>query len=186
MTGGDNGGLAAEIYRKLKRLPGRSMFGMHMVDQLCEIDRDRVILSLVVDKGSNKFSITKEELARKWSWHSRELLIEMFNDEVMMAEEIFKAMYLEDGNENNDEEVVTPANKLSLIGTKWGKKVTSEEGGKETLIKLIAKVLWRGYHNQAEVAIALLKKKIKKTAKDIWKGRITGMVPTERNQSKIQ
>ena len=87
--------------------------------------------------------------------------MEMFNDEVTMAKAIFKATYLEDGNENSDEEVVTPANKLSLIGTKWGKKVTSEEGGKETLVKLIAKVLWRGYYDQAKVAIALLKKKIK-------------------------
>ena len=78
------------------------MFGMHMVDQLCEIDQDRDILSLVVDKGSCKFSRTKEELARKWSWHSRELLMEMFNDEVMMAEAIFKATYLEYGNENSD------------------------------------------------------------------------------------
>ena len=85
----------------------------------------------------------------------------MFNDEVTMAEAIFKATYLEDENKNSDEEVVTPANKLSLIGTKWGKKVASEEGGKETLIKLIAKVLWRGYHDQAEVAIALLKKEDK-------------------------
>ena len=42
-----------------------------------------------------------------------------------------------------------------------GEKVTSEEGGKETLVKLIAKVLWRGYHDQAEVAIALLKKEDK-------------------------
>ena len=54
-----------------------------------------------------------------------------------------------------------PDNKLSLIDTKWGKKVTSDEGGKETLIKLIVKVLWRGYHDQAEVAIALLKKEDK-------------------------
>ena len=42
-----------------------------------------------------------------------------------------------------------------------GKKVTSEEGGKETLIELIAKVLWRGYHDQVEVTIALLKKEDK-------------------------
>ena len=58
--------------------------------------------------------------------------------------------------------MVTPANKLSLIGTKWGKKVTSKEGGKEALIEMIAKVLWRGYHDQAEVAISLLKKEDKK------------------------
>ena len=133
------------------------MIGLHMVDQLSEPDLDRVILSLVVDKGSGKFSRTKEELARKWKWHSRELLVEMFNDEVMMAEAIFKATYLEDEENANNEEVVTPANKLYLIGTKWGKKVTREEGGKKTLIEMIAKVLWRGYHDQAEVAIALLK-----------------------------
>ena len=58
-TSGNNGGVAAEIYRKLKRLTSGSMFGMHMVDQLCEIDQDRLILSLVVDKGNCKFSRTK-------------------------------------------------------------------------------------------------------------------------------
>ena len=120
--GGDNGGIAIEIYRKLKRLPSGSMFGMHMVDSLSERDQDRVILSLVVDKGSSKFSQTKEELARKWSWHSRELLIEMFNDEVMMAEAIFKATFLDNENANSDEKAVALANKLSLIGTKLGKK----------------------------------------------------------------
>ena len=87
--------------------------------------------------------------------------MEMFNDEVMMAKAIFKATYIEDGNENSDEEVVTSANKLSLIGTKWGKKLTSAEGGKETLVELKAKLLWRGYYDQAEVAIALLKKEDK-------------------------
>ena len=59
-TGGDNEGLAIEIYCKLKRLPSGSMFGMHMVDSLNKRDQDRVILSLVVDKGSSKFSRTKE------------------------------------------------------------------------------------------------------------------------------
>ena len=69
----------------------------------------------------------------------------MYNDEVMMAEAIFKATHLDDENANSNEEVVTPANKLSLIGTKWGGEVTIEEGGKETLVELIAKVMWRGY-----------------------------------------
>ena len=100
---------------------------MHMVDQLSEHDQDRVILSLVVDKWSGKFSRNKEELVKKWKWHSRELLVEMFNDELTMAEAIFKATYLEDEEDANNEEVVTPANKLSLIGTKWEKKVTREE-----------------------------------------------------------
>ena len=59
-------------------------------------------------------------MARKLKWHSRELLVEMFNDEVTMAEAIFKATYLEDEEDANDEEVVKLANKLSLIGTKWG------------------------------------------------------------------
>ena len=36
-TSGENGGVATEIYRKLKHLPSRSMFGIHMVDQLCDI-----------------------------------------------------------------------------------------------------------------------------------------------------
>ena len=72
------------------------MIGLHMVDQLSKPDQDRVILSLVVDKGSGKFSRTKEELARKWKWHSTELLVEMFNDEVTMAKAIFKSTYLED------------------------------------------------------------------------------------------
>ena len=36
-------------------------------------------------------------MARKWTWHSIELLVEMFNDEVMMAEANLKATYLEDG-----------------------------------------------------------------------------------------
>ena len=61
---------------------------------LSEPDQDRVILSLVVDKGSGKFLRTKEELARKWKWHSRELLVEIINDKVTMAEAIFKAKYL--------------------------------------------------------------------------------------------
>ena len=55
-TGVDNEGLAIEIYRKLKLLPSGSMLGMHMVDSLSERHQDRVILSLVVDKGSSKFS----------------------------------------------------------------------------------------------------------------------------------
>ena len=39
-------------------------------------------------------------------------------------------------------EVVTPANMLPLIGILWAKKINQEEGGKEYLIKMIAKVLW--------------------------------------------
>ena len=113
---------------------------------------------MVVAKGSSKFSRIKEEIARKWKWHSREMIIEMFNDEMAMAEAIFKATYLEDEVEDKEEEVVTPANMLPLIGTKWAKKVNQEEGGKKMLVKMIAKVLWRGYHEQAELAIELLKK----------------------------
>ena len=73
---------------------------------------------------------TKEELARKWMWHSREMLIEMFNDEMAMAEAIFKTKYLENEVEVGEGEVVTPANMIPLIGNAWAKKVNQEEGGK--------------------------------------------------------
>ena len=86
------------------------------------------------------------------------MIIDIFNDEMAMAEAIFKATYLEDEMKVGEVEVVTPANMLSLIGTAWAKKVNQEEGGKEHLIKLIAKVLWRGYHKHAAIAIELLKK----------------------------
>ena len=43
----------------------------------------------------------------------------------------------------------------------WEKEISQEEGGEEYLIKIIAKVLWRGYHEQAAIAIKLLKKEDK-------------------------
>ena len=129
-----------------------------MVEHLSELEQDKVILSLVVAKGSSKFSRTKEELARKCKWHSREMLIEMFNDEVAMAEAIFNAMNFEYEVDDKEDEVVTPANMLPLIGTKWAKEVNQEKGGKEMLVKMIAKVLWRGYHEQAELANRTTKK----------------------------
>ena len=62
---------AIEVYCKLNRLPSGSMIGQHMVQHLSEQDQERVLLSLVATKGNHKFSSTKEELARKWMWHSR-------------------------------------------------------------------------------------------------------------------
>ena len=50
-------------------------------------------------------------------WHNREMLIEIFNDEMAMAEAIFKASYLKDEVEVGEGEVVTPANMIPLIGT---------------------------------------------------------------------
>ena len=94
--GGEREGEAIDIYWKLNRLPSGSMIKQHMVQHLRKSDQDKVLLSLVVTKGNRKFTRTKEELAREWKWHSREMLIEMFNDEMAMAEDIFKAMYLED------------------------------------------------------------------------------------------
>ena len=54
--------------------------------------------------------------------------------------------------------MVTPSNMLPLIGTMWENKINQEECGKEYLVEMIAKVLWRGYHEQAAIAIELLKK----------------------------
>ena len=58
------------------------------------------------------------------------MLIEIFNDEMAMAEAIFKATYLEGEVKVGEGEVVTPANMIPLIGTAWAKKVNQEEGGK--------------------------------------------------------
>ena len=57
---------ALEIYHKLERLPSGSMIGMHRVVHLEENEQDKVLLSLIVSKGSGKFSRSKEELRRKW------------------------------------------------------------------------------------------------------------------------
>ena len=85
---------AIEIFRKLNRLPVGSMIGIHQVDHLEEQEKDQVLLSLVVNKGAKKFSKPMEMLAEKWTWYSREILIDMFNNETDMGDAIFKATYL--------------------------------------------------------------------------------------------
>ena len=82
---------AVEIFRKLNRLPVGSMIGMHQIDQLEVQEKDQVLLSLVVSKGAKKFSKSMEMLEKKWLWYSREILVEMFNNETDMGEAIFKA-----------------------------------------------------------------------------------------------
>ena len=79
-----------------------------------------------------------------------------------MEEAIFKETFLEDEVKVGEGEVVTPANMIPLIGTAWVKRGNQEEGGKEHLVKLIAKVLWRGYHEHATIVIELLKKEYKR------------------------
>ena len=91
-------------------------------------------------------------------WYSRETMIEMFNSDIAMSEAIFKATYLEDEVKIGDNNKVTPANILPLIGTEWAKKVPQGENVQETLIGAIAKVMWRVYHKQAALVIELLKK----------------------------
>ena len=59
---------AIKMYQKLDRLPMGSMIKMHQVTQLEEHHKDRVLLSLVVSKGANKFNKPKEMLAKKWKW----------------------------------------------------------------------------------------------------------------------
>ena len=91
-------------------------------------------------------------------WYSRDIMVEMFNSEVAMGEAMFKATYLEDEFKVGEKNKVTPVNILPLTGTEWAKKVPQGENVKETLIKEIAKVMWRVYHKQAAIAIELLKK----------------------------
>ena len=68
---GERKGTSIEIYRKLNRLPSGRIIGLHWVQHLGKHDQDRVLISLVVTKGSCKFSRTNEELARKWMWHRK-------------------------------------------------------------------------------------------------------------------
>ena len=94
-------------------------------------------------------------------WHSKEMIVEMFIDEMAIGEAIFKATYLEDEVKVGEGDKVTTANMIPLIGTEWARKVNQGDGGKEQLVKLNAKVLWRGYHEQAAIVIELLKKEDK-------------------------
>ena len=98
------------------------MIGMHCIAHLEENERDKVMLSLVVAKGSRKFSRSKDELRRKWMCYSRDLMVEMFNSEVATSEAIFKATYLEDEVKIGEENKVTPGIIIPLIGTEWSKK----------------------------------------------------------------
>ena len=91
-------------------------------------------------------------------WYSRDIMVEMFNSEVAMGEAIFKATYLEDEVKVGEKNKVKLGNILPLIGTEWSKKVPQGMNMKDTLIKAIAKVMWRVYHKQAAIAIELLKK----------------------------
>ena len=100
---------ATELYRKLKRLMMGSMIGMHQVIHLEEHEQDQVLLSLVVTKGSRKYSKPREMLAKKWMRYSRETMIDMFNNETDMSEAIFKARYLENEVKIVDETKIAPA-----------------------------------------------------------------------------
>ena len=59
-----------------------------------------------------------------------ETLIEMFNNEMDMSEDILKAIYLEDEVKIEDMKMMTPANILPLVGNEWIKRV----GRKQLLI----------------------------------------------------
>ena len=56
---------------------------------------------------------------------------------------------------------MTPAEILPLTGTEWMKKVNQDEGFRDQLVEMIAKLLWRAYHKHALTAIELLKKEDK-------------------------
>ena len=149
---------AIEIFRKLNWLPVGSMIGMHQVDHLEEQEKDQVLLSLVVNKGAKKFSKSSEMLAKKWTWYSREALIEMFNNETDMGEAIFKATYLEDEVKIPDITKIAPANIIPLVGIDWPKRVHSGKGLQVEVIGMIAKVMWRAFPKQAVITLELLKK----------------------------
>ena len=134
---------------------------MHRIAHLEENEQDKVLLSLIVSKGSRKFSRFKKELRRKWMWYNRDTMVEIFNSKVAVSEAILKATYIEDKVKVGENNRVTPGNIIPLIGMEWSKKVHQGEKVKETLIKEIAKVLWIVYHKQAAIAIELLKKESK-------------------------
>ena len=94
-------------------------------------------------------------------WYSRDIMVEIFNSEVGMIEEIFKAIYIEDEVKVGEKNRVKTGNIITLIGTEWSRKVHQGERVKETLIEAISKVLWRVYNKQAAIAIELLKKESK-------------------------
>ena len=58
-----------------------------------------------------------------------------------MGQAIFKATYLEDEVKIEDENNVTRANIIPLIGTEWAKKMNQGDRGKEQLVEFIAKFL---------------------------------------------
>ena len=134
---------ATELYIKLNWLPMGSMIGMHQVMHLEEHEQDPVLMSLVVTKGSRKYSKSKEMLAKKWMWYSRENMVDMFNNETGMSEAIFKATYLEDEVKIADESKIAPENILPIVGVDWPKKVHHGKGIQVQLIKLIAKFMWQ-------------------------------------------
>ena len=71
------------------------MIGVHHIAQIGENEKDQVLVTLAVDKWSKRYSRSKEELKEHFCWYGREQLLELLNDEVEMAEAIFKATYLE-------------------------------------------------------------------------------------------
>ena len=147
-----------EIFRKLNWLPVGSMIGMHQVEQLEEQEKDQVLLSLVVRKGAKKFSKSMEMIARKWLWYSREILVEIFNNETDMGKAIFKATYLEDEVKIHDITKLAPATIITLVGIDWPKKVQISKGLQMEAIGMIAKVMWRAFPKQATITLELLKK----------------------------
>ena len=54
-----------EIHHKLDRLPSGSMIGMNCIAHLEDNEQDKVLLSLIVAKGSRKFSRSKDKLRKK-------------------------------------------------------------------------------------------------------------------------
>ena len=117
------------------------MLGMHHVDHLSEKEQDQVLLTLVVMKGAKKYSRSKEELAIKWMWYRMDKWLEMFNCKVAMSEALFKATYLGDKVNTENEEKVVPCDFVPLIGNEWPKKMHGIRGVKENVIEMMAKVM---------------------------------------------
>ena len=99
-----------------------------------------------------------EMLAEKWTWYSREILVDMFNNETDMGEAIFKATYLEDEVKIPDITKIALASIIPLVGIDWPKKVHSGKGLQVEVIGMIAKVMWRAFPKQAMITLELLKK----------------------------
>ena len=58
------------------------MIGVPHIEQLGENEKDQVLVTLAVDKGSKIYSKSKEEIKEHFCWYGREQLLELVNDEI--------------------------------------------------------------------------------------------------------